>query len=501
MNNIQRNYIYHYFDKNIKNNEDIPNNMPNDNEYIEDIHIFNNLKEFNNTMYNYRYTKNIIKDYVKNDKLLNQQIYNYFFGGIINLSCRLLINPYEINNRIIKIERSDKMKQLNRLFRDVNDNISRKCLLYIFFYMIPKTRSMIEIIKTRNLSNRFGFLYGYKYCNISDFTHDHSFNMDRFVDYNRLDKILNNIKNLSENIAYYDELTIDDLRNYGFITEKIQKSYDKKYDKNCFDNNYNISSIQFKKYTIRLDIPLDFFSKNKSLIDSYRILQETSELKIKFYTYNNKVKRLVYGIKNPSHNKRITKIHNISLAGFFNLIGNTQEIYYNNVTTILNILTYCLILLRHKINIEKKKEIITVFYYLMIYYMPFSLGTSSISEMSLYTLWNTYININGFEPLYINKNTMIDIEALSLPYTEFYHNCFNKTIRDIYTPYFLNDEQFIEQKINILRQEISTFKINYDNNDSLSYKEDKIREINQLKILLKNIKSIKKKIFKLKKKT
>jgi hypothetical protein len=75
------------------------------------------------------------------------------------------------------------MKQLNRIFKDVIDNISSKSLLYIFFYIIPKTRSMIEIIKTGNLTNRIGFLYGYKYCNIMDCTHEHSFNMDRFIDY------------------------------------------------------------------------------------------------------------------------------------------------------------------------------------------------------------------------------------------------------------------------------------------------------------------------------
>jgi len=314
INSIHRNYIYHYFDRNIKNRNPIPNNIPNNNDYIEDIHIFDNLKEFNNTIYNYRYTKNIIKDHVKNNKSLDQQIYNYFFGGIINLSSRLLKNHYEINNRIIKIKESNKIKQLNQLFKDVMDNISRKCLLYIFFYMIPKARSMIEIIKTKKLSNRFGLLYDFTYCNLTDSNHDHSFNMNRFVYYNRLNKILNDIKNLSENIEYYDEASINNLYNHGFITEEIQENYNKKYDKHCFDNNSDMSLIQFKKYTIKLDIPLKFF--NKSLINSYRILQETSELKIKFYTYNNQVKRFVYGISNPDHNGRAIKIHNISLAGF-----------------------------------------------------------------------------------------------------------------------------------------------------------------------------------------
>jgi predicted protein tyrosine phosphatase len=55
MNSIQRNYIYHYFDKNIKNSEDIPNNIPDNNEYTEDIHIFIvNAKQ--------KSTKNIFKN-------------------------------------------------------------------------------------------------------------------------------------------------------------------------------------------------------------------------------------------------------------------------------------------------------------------------------------------------------------------------------------------------------------------------------------------------------
>ena len=46
---------------------------------------------------------------------------------------------------------------------------------------------------------------------------DHSFNMNRFVYYNRLNKILNDIKNLSENIEYYDDVSINNLYNHGFI--------------------------------------------------------------------------------------------------------------------------------------------------------------------------------------------------------------------------------------------------------------------------------------------
>jgi len=87
-------------------------------------------------------------------------------------------------------------------------------------------------------------------------------------------------------------------------------------------------------------------------------------------------------------------------------------------------------------DINKIKKIIAIFYYLNIIYTPFRAGTAAISEISLFTLWDKYININGDKPLYINENIMIDVEALSHSFTDFYHNCFHKNKLDRkYTPY------------------------------------------------------------------
>ena len=72
--------------------------------------------------------------------------------------------------------------------------------------------------------------------------------------------------------------------------------------------------------------------------------------------------------------------------------------------------------------------------------MPFILGTAAIGEMAIYTLWNTYVkDENGDSiPLRINENTLIDVEALSLPYSVFYENCITKdSSNSIYTPYFI----------------------------------------------------------------
>ena len=52
--------------------------------------------------------------------------------------------------------------------------------------------------------------------------------------------------------------------------------------------------------------------------------------------------------------------------------------------------------------------------------MPFSLGTASIAEMFLYSLWKFYIKTR----LEIKQTIMLDVEALSHTFDDFYRNCF-----------------------------------------------------------------------------
>jgi len=71
-------------------------------------------------------------------------------------------------------------------------------------------------------------------------------------------------------------------------------------------------------------------------------------------------------------------------------------------------------------NIENKKLKIMKFYYILILLMPFELGTAAIAEMALYSLWEYYIGTR----ISINKNIMLDVEALTLPFNIFYQNSF-----------------------------------------------------------------------------
>ena len=61
--------------------------------------------------------------------------------------------------------------------------------------------------------------------------------------------------------------------------------------------------------------------------------------------------------------------------------------------------------------------------------MPFRLGTASISEISIYSLWKYYIKT----PLKIKENILLDIELLTLPFNKFLENCLVHS--DDYTPY------------------------------------------------------------------
>ena len=85
--------------------------------------------------------------------------------------------------------------------------------------------------------------------------------------------------------------------------------------------------------------------------------------------------------------------------------------------------------------------------------MPFALGTASIAEMFLYSIWKFYIGTK----LEINQNIMLDVEALTTNFDVFYKNFFthdeNENNPDIlklyneydektyipvkYTPYFI----------------------------------------------------------------
>lgn len=445
------------------------------NTKLNNENLLNDFKSFEKKIYNYKYTRQIVKNHVRNNEIDKQKIYNYFFGGTVKL-CSELLKRKNIEDRLLKVLKKEEMQKKNFTKKENEDrytrikslakkaynkkeelykviimlnseynksdlyilkyivnyykNISNEInyLLYIFFYIIPSSRRLIKYINDDSTINNFGKLIILNTIDsIAKITILHNFNMERFVNYNRLNIILNKINknNIELNINEY----LKDLSSLS-----TERDYNPLLNDNLFPIDFDINLIKLKQHIIILDIPIEIFDTIK-LRQIYRCLRNKTNIKIQYFTYDNKVKRFVYGFKRESDND-LLKYHHDASAGFCNNMGK-KEVFYDNINNILIILSYCLSKLRSSIDIILKKKFIIIFYYLIIYWTPFIAGTSSIAEMYLYTLWNTYIK----KPLTINQNIMLDIEALSSSFTTFYDNCFNKNKNDIYTPFLIIEKK------------------------------------------------------------
>lgn len=162
-------------------------------------------------------------------------------------------------------------------------------------------------------------------------------------------------------------------------------------------------------------------------------------------TYNNRILRNL----NPNNlNSKIFKIYynknknvymyanlnkNEAYNQSNNLIGNYCEKLEDRFEFINLLCEYLKELDRLKTNStekERKKELIMRFYYVIILLMPFILGTASIAEVMLYSMWEYYLG----EKVKIDQKCLLDVEALTLPFDNFYKNCFESD-RTEYTPY------------------------------------------------------------------
>jgi len=448
------------------------------NKIIENIKKNNNIEDnllakylsFNFNVYNDKYTRKIVKNYVNDinrKKILDQIYYNYILSGTVNICIELLRNPdIDINNALdhLTITKQIKNKNLhnirhriNQLYDIENSNSTIhnefNNLLYIFFYVIPYSRRIIEVVKKKIKASSYGEI---------DFklNRTHRFNMERFINYKRLNIILNNINDDNMTLSISDVSIMNEINRNGLVSEleycyshgiifnrdNISDICPRTIDYKILDN----TKINFKKYIINLDIPINFFN-SEYLIGIYQELIRSSNMFIQYFTYDNEPKRLEYFVqKNESYNKNKKFNDNIDNHRTKSSCFNNNIQYIDNFSRILIILSYCLHLLKYEYirndilhNIEndmdKIKKIIIIFYYLFIYLMMFNLGTASIAEISLFTLWDTYVNNDLQQPLIINQNIMIDVEVLSMPFSKFYINCFNKEYEgDIYTPYFIN---------------------------------------------------------------
>jgi len=324
------------------------------------------------------------RDLALNQITGNQKIFSRIFNCTINKAVEFLgVNVNSIKNSFNSIINNSNNKYYIHDFKKlaihksssiIENKIYFNKMLLIFFFYFGIQRNLIYLMQDpfrtdivfynsirKNFLKKFGYI-NKLFCGSGNYTMDHPLGIDRLK--KNLSRILENCEIL-KNI------------NNNFIIEKK------------YDNSKNTKTYDFRIYFDGINIFDDKILEKK---ECYMIIQYL------------KIGEVIYFYA--------SKLGNFSLT-------IDDRLYY------LNVMSKILYKLdenkKLNTNIEKQKEYIVAFYYLLILLMPFQRGTASIAEMSLYSLWKYYIGI----PLNINQNVLLDVEVLTLPFSIFYFNCFN----------------------------------------------------------------------------
>lgn len=343
--------------------------------------IITNNKNCNNS--NVSFTRDLASNQITG----NQKIFSRIFNCTINKAVEFLgVNVNSIKNSFNSIINNSNNKYYIHDFKKlaiyksssiIENKIYFNKMLLIFFFYFGIQRNLIYLMQNSSLNDFYrnsniirkkmlrDFGYVNKFSNGSDsFYCYHPLKIDRLKKY--LPRILQNYKTLKDNKSIF---VVD--------KNKINADNQKIIYHNC--------CIYFDGIKIFDDTILE-------KKECYMII-EFIEISDKIYLHNS-------------------KLGNVSLT-------IDDRLYY------LNVMSKILFKLdenkKLNINIEKQKEYIVAFYYLLILLMPFERGTASIAEMSLYSLWKYYIGI----PLNISQKVLLDVEVLTLPFSIFYINCFN----------------------------------------------------------------------------
>jgi len=361
-------------------------------------------KTYSNSFY-----KNYSKRIVPNYKNKNQNVFNLIFAGTVIrvidfLGMENIIFKQKLDEIIGNIDihiipsRYGIYKIFELIDEETLENIKYKNyyykLIYIFFCFVVNERKLIELLQSYNNIHKVNNFYDIQHGSFDFFISPneyglvHNFSMDRLKDYSRLQhnlQLLYNLFNENENENDLDY-------NINEYSSKI---------------NNTISYCELKIYLI---LPDNFL--NGSLFSSKNDYDNNKNnyLNIKFIHTSNEVKT------------------NISEYKTKKLCLGNYSLNLTNRLYLLDILSYILHLLDRNISTHIS---ILLFYYILIFLMPFTAGTATIAEIALYSLLEKYIPEKRYK---INENIMIDVEALSLPFRIFYSYCFNSD-GTIYTPY------------------------------------------------------------------
>jgi hypothetical protein len=361
-----------------------------------------------------KFSRNLVTNYQNK----SQYVYDYIVNCSISRTIDYLNKKYTFFEDRLKEMLKDKLlssiiidaiNSIQNTIIDIDNKPYYSKIIYILFFYLGIQRQIIYVLQN-NINNLNLSSYGVLKHNLFRdklFEIHHPITMKRFENYenrliNNIYKILT-IKNNSIEINYFSEINNNKNISYEIFF-------------NLLNNKNNIltkNSLELGKKA-KYNIPFIF---NKNIyISSYFIINNNKLIKNRYHGINN--------MSNLEGRLYLLNIISYCLKILDNNLNNTRNLSETEET--------------NKIIIDEIKEFIIIIYYLIIFIMPFTLGTASISEMFLYSLWKKYIG----KKLKINDNIMLDVEALTLPYELFKKNCFeidqeenNKTIK--YTPYLI----------------------------------------------------------------
>jgi len=387
-------------------------------------YVFNNKNKF---------SRNLVA--TTNYANQNQYVYNYIVSCSVNKTIIYLGTDNNFfNDRLNKMKNEDGNGNYSKFIKDAiesrsnniieeQNKLSYSKIIYILFFYLGIQRQIIYILQQKSILNGYSYQpEQYGLLSIDLFKENsgkfHPITMKRFEIYeNRL--IYNMYKTLlTKNIRN------PIIKNTKYDSIKITAQYLTNKDSNSFKISY---LIFFNKKNIKI-------LKNNVTQNPISQTPSNSQNEINKKNYINIDLRFK---RDGDRDKLISTEY----LGISNNISPDGLLYF------LNIMSFCLEELDNKLikhlTISEIKEYIIIIYYLIIFIMPFRLGTASIAEIFLYSLWKKYVGKN----IQINQNVMLDVEALTLPYDLFKKNCFEKDdgedikdkngIKINYTPYLI----------------------------------------------------------------
>jgi hypothetical protein len=409
---------YHKQKKNLDNFNMIK--LFNDNVDIIDLHNLDIKK----------YSRNLVEDYANNEIIVNNKIRENITNNSNNTNDKISDNNKNIkpnfpNSMVFNLIVSLTIKKIIEILdmdinslefgisniNNIHERYFNKIKLFLFYYA-PVRRRLIALICKSDDPFRFGTLHIAKYP--SRYI-PHPIKMKRFDKYfPRLFYNFSRLYDFYDNVNYFKDIvyTTDNYIKINFYSDKMED-----FSK---DNLNLLNKYSNKKSYIKIVLDKKNFN--------YLIEKNNSVNIFKMF--------IDYYDKNENNNLNNNMTHIKNFLDNTTIGNNVVNQNYN-----FNLLTICLQKLdelNKNNNINDMKYYIILFYYNIILLMPFSLGTASIAEMVLYSLWKYYIR----NDIKINDNIMLDVEALTNPFDIFYDNCLtndsNETINNInYTPYLI----------------------------------------------------------------